>query len=65
MDRVTLTLAVLRSRSPLEEKYYVVGDVAELGGWNEKKLMKRVRRVSSGIGMIRGGKERDGAISSS
>jgi hypothetical protein len=63
MDRVTLTLAVARSRSPLEEKYYVVGDIAELGGWNEKKLMKRVRRGGMGAGVVRGGKERDATVS--
>lgn len=65
MDRVTLTLAVARSRSPLEEKYYVVGDIAELGGWNEKKLMKRVRRGSVAAGAVRGGKERDAALAPS
>jgi hypothetical protein len=44
MDRVTLTLAVPKPKGALEEKYYVVGDICELGSWQEKKLMKRIPR---------------------
>lgn len=40
-----------------------MGDIAELGRWNEKKLMKRVRRGGLGAGMVRGGKERDRSVS--
>jgi hypothetical protein len=41
----------------------VVGDIGELGGWNEKKLMKRVRRAAVPVrkdSLPR--REKDGAI---
>jgi len=47
MDRVTLTLAVAKGKGAVEEKYYVVGDISELGSWQEKKLMKRLPRRAS------------------
>lgn len=43
MDRVVLNLRTGKVRTQ-EEKYYVVGDISELGGWREKRLMKRSPR---------------------
>lgn len=62
MDRVILTLVVAKTKSPLEEKYYVVGDLSELGSWQEKKMMKRLPR-KMGIGAT-GKKENHGGASS-
>lgn len=44
MDKIVLTLHCSRPKNNEEEKYYVVGDINELGNWQEKKQMKRVSR---------------------
>ena len=44
MDKVVLTLHCSKSKDSAEEKYYVVGDINELGNWQEKKQMKKVNR---------------------
>ncbi len=33
MDRITLTLHVSKLMPNIEEKFYVTGDIAELGNW--------------------------------
>lgn len=42
MDRITLTLHVKKLKANIEEMFYVVGDIVELGNWQEKKVMKKV-----------------------
>jgi hypothetical protein len=33
MDKITLNLFVANGKNSLGSKYYVVGDIAELGNW--------------------------------
>lgn len=44
MERITLNLYIDRtSLDEDEDRYYVVGDLPELGNWKEPKIMKRLR----------------------
>lgn len=47
MDRITLNLIVAKNKKAIEEEYYVVGDLIELGNGSERKRMKKINRLSS------------------
>jgi|688.fasta_scaffold2830796_1 hypothetical protein len=44
MDKITLNLTVKKDKKSCDENYYVIGDIPELGSWEEKKQMKKNQR---------------------
>jgi hypothetical protein len=47
MDKITLNLTVKKDKRCSDENYYVIGDIPELGRWEEKKQMKKHQRKHS------------------
>lgn len=47
MDRITLNLIVAKNNKAIEEEYFVVGDLIQLGNGSERKRMKKINRKTS------------------
>lgn len=48
MEKINLNLYIgQKCSTESEDRYYVVGDLPELGNWKEPRLMKRIRERSN------------------